>query len=55
MYYFVRGRYQNLKKALASLEAESVIHRVRVEGFGKEERYVHDRDVQLLESMGGKA
>ena len=55
VYYFVRGRYQNLKKTLAGLEAESVIHRVNVAGFGKEERYVHDQDVALLESMGGKA
>ncbi|MDG7011197.1 MAG: winged helix DNA-binding domain-containing protein [Nitrososphaerota archaeon] len=55
VYYFVRGRYQTLKKTLATLEAEGAIHRVTVEGLGKEERYVHEQDVPLLESMGGKA
>jgi len=50
--YFMRGRYQNLKGALDSLRRESKIHPIHVEGFeGGDERYVHDRDVKLLESM----
>ncbi len=52
-YYFVRGRYRSLKKTLALLLEESRIHRVEVKEFGsREERYVHDDDVRLLESMG---
>jgi uncharacterized protein len=55
-YYFVRGRYQNLKAVLAHLEAESTIHRVSVEGLGaREERYIHHQDIPLLESMGTTA
>ena len=51
-YYFPRGRYQNLKKALESLQEDSTIHRVRVTEFQeKDERYIHDLDVELLESM----
>jgi uncharacterized protein YcaQ len=51
-YYFPRGRYQNLKNALESLLEESTIHRVRVAGVQeKDERYVHDQDLKLLESM----
>jgi len=51
-YYFPRGRYQNLKKALQSLEQDSTIHQVQVAGLQeKDERYVHDQDLKLLESM----
>jgi uncharacterized protein YcaQ len=51
-YYFPRGRYQNLKNALESLLEESTIHRVRVAGVQeKDERYVHDQDLKLFESM----
>jgi uncharacterized protein len=51
-YYFPRGRYQNLKKALESLQEDSAIHRVHVaECQGRDERYIHDQDVRLLESM----
>jgi uncharacterized protein len=51
-YYFPRGRYQNLKKTLERLHEESTIHRVHVAGLGgKDERYVHDLDVPLLESL----
>lgn len=32
-YYFPRGRYQNLKRTLASLLEDSIIHRVRVAGL----------------------
>ena len=50
--YFLRGRYPNLKKALEELQKESTIHRVHVTGLGgKGERYVHDQDIPLLESM----
>lgn len=51
-YYFPPGRYQNLKPILDRLEEESVIHPTKVAGFGgNEKRYVHDRDVELLESV----
>ncbi|MDG6999937.1 MAG: YcaQ family DNA glycosylase [Nitrososphaerota archaeon] len=51
-YYFVRGRYQNLGRALKRLQDESVVHRVVVTGLpGREERYIHDDDIALLESM----
>ena len=51
-YYFVRGRYQNLKRALDSLLNESAIRRVRVAELGdRDVRYVHEQDVELLESM----
>jgi len=52
LYYFVRGRYQSLKKTLAELEGESEIRRVTVDEFGKkDERYIHQHDIPLLESM----
>ncbi|MCI4352343.1 MAG: winged helix DNA-binding domain-containing protein [Thermoplasmata archaeon] len=55
-YHFVRGRYHNLRATLARLLKESTIHRVHVEGFGnRDERYIHDQDVPLLESMGTAA
>ncbi|TLZ99252.1 MAG: winged helix-turn-helix domain-containing protein [Methanobacteriota archaeon] len=51
--YFLRGRYLDLKKALERLQEESTVHRVHVTGLGGE-RYIHDRDVQLLESMNSR-
>jgi uncharacterized protein YcaQ len=55
-YYFVRGRYENLRATLARLQEESAIHRVNVEGLSaRDERYIHDRDIRLLESMGTSA
>ncbi|MCI4318695.1 MAG: winged helix DNA-binding domain-containing protein [Thermoplasmata archaeon] len=55
-YYFVRGRYWNLRSTLARLEAEATIHRVAVKELGpRDERYVHDRDVELLDSVGASA
>ena len=51
--YFLRGRYLDLKKALERLQEESTVHRVQVTGLGGE-RYIHDRDVQLLESMNSR-
>jgi len=52
--YFLRGRYLNLKKALERLQEASTIHRVHIAGVSGE-RYVHDRDVRLLESMDSDA
>lgn len=55
-YYFVRGRYQNLRKTLERLQEESAIHRVHVAGLGgRDERYIHDEDISLLESMSSDA
>jgi len=54
VYHYVRGRYQDIKNALSQLEGDSVIHPVAVEGLGtRETRYIHDRDVPLLEEMEG--
>ncbi|HLC11164.1 MAG TPA: crosslink repair DNA glycosylase YcaQ family protein [Candidatus Bathyarchaeia archaeon] len=54
--YFPRARYLNLKKTLERLQEESTIHRVHVTGLdGKDERYVHDKDIRLLESMNSDA
>ena len=54
--YFLRGRYLHLKEALRRLQDESKIHRVHVAGLGgRDERYVHDLDVPLLESMSSDA
>ncbi len=51
-YYFVRGRYRNIKRTLAGLNEESTIHRVIVEGLGmRDERYIHDQDLGLLASV----
>ena len=51
-YYFVRGRYRDLKGTVARLEADSMIRRVNVQGFrGREARYVHEKDLPLLESL----
>ena len=52
--YFPRGRYANLPAVLRSLESESEICRITVEGFGKRDvRYIHRKDVPLLESLAG--
>ncbi|MBO0888840.1 YcaQ family DNA glycosylase, partial [Candidatus Bathyarchaeota archaeon] len=51
-YYFVRGRYKNLKTTLAKLVEEGEIHRIDIDGMGKkEERYVHSKDLSLLQSV----
>lgn len=53
-YYFPRGRYQNLKGSLKRLQADSIIERVVIpEIKGKDERYVHEQDVKLLDSIHG--
>ncbi len=55
-FYFLRGRYKNLRKALERLQEESTIHRVHVTGLaGKDVRYVDDLDIRLLESMDSDA
>lgn len=55
-YYFVPGRYLNLGKTLARLQGESVIQLVKVEGTReREDRYIHHRDIALLESLSGGA
>ena len=54
--YFPRARYLNLKENLEHLREESTIHRVHVTGLeAKDERYIHDKDVELLESMNSDA
>lgn len=53
-HYFVRGRYLDLPAALAGLEAESRIRRVRVDGLGpRDERYIHEADLPLLDTLTG--
>lgn len=55
-YYYVRGRYLNLKQTLRQLQEESLIRRVRVTGFGRrDERYIHAEDIPLLESVESAA
>src|SRR5213083_1225065 len=44
-----KGRFERLER----LQEESTVHRVQVTGLGGE-RYIHDRDVQLLESMNSR-
>ncbi len=51
-YYFVRGRYRNLKGTLRQLEEEGIVHPIHIAGIGgKDERYIHDEDLPLLESI----
>ncbi len=51
-YYFVRGRYRNLKGTLRQLEEEGIVHSIQVAGMGgKDPRYIHDEDLPLLESI----
>ncbi len=52
-YYFVRGRYMNLRRALNRLLEESAIRPVAIEGLpDREERYIHEQDLPVLESVG---
>lgn len=54
--YLLRGQYHNLKGALDNLREESTIHRVRVAGLDdRGDRYIHERDVPILESMDSDA
>jgi uncharacterized protein len=53
-FYFVRGRYQDLRGTLAKLLGDGVISRVEIEGSGRpEERYILSADVPLLSAMDG--
>lgn len=55
-YYFPRGRYLKLAKTLEGLKDESILHRVQIpELGGRDERYVHERDIQLLGSLESDA
>ena len=50
--YYPRDRYLHLKQTLEGLEREGRIHRVHVEGLGRNsEQYVHQQDLRLLESI----
>jgi uncharacterized protein len=52
-YYFVRGRYNDLRGALARLEKDGTIRRVAVPELGsRDERFILERDVPLLDSIG---
>jgi len=54
VYHYIRGRYQNIKRALSQLEDDSLIQRVAVEGIGtKQARFIHERDIPLLDEMEG--
>jgi uncharacterized protein len=56
MFYFVRGRYEHLDRALADLVEGGTIRRVRVEGRpAKEERYLLTEDLPQLEALVGPA
>lgn len=52
-YYFLRGRYRNLKATLERLLDEEAIHIVDVDTgtAGKGERYIHEKDVPLLDKL----
>ena len=51
-HYFVRGWYHDLSGTLERLLKDSLIRRVVVAEFGpKDERYIHEDDVPLLESL----
>jgi uncharacterized protein YcaQ len=50
--YFVRGRYQHLGQTLERLAEEGRILPVKAEGLAdKGQRYVHESDVKMLESI----
>lgn len=53
-FYFLRGRYRNLKETLKRLQAESKIHEVDVADgpVGKGDRYIHSKDIPVLEKLG---
>ncbi len=56
--HFVRGRYPNLSRVLAELEAEGLIQRVEVKDSGcayPGEWYIHTEDVPLLEQLANGA
>ncbi len=49
--YFPRDRYLSLDKTLKRLAEESIIRRIKIEGLPDKERFIHEKDVPLLESM----
>jgi uncharacterized protein YcaQ len=50
--YFPRGRYRDPQRALAQLERDARLRRVRIEGLdAREERYIHVDDLDTLESL----
>ncbi len=51
--HFLRGRYRNLRASLKHLVDESRIHPIEIEGrpLGKGERYIHAKDIPLLEKI----
>jgi uncharacterized protein len=52
LFYFVRGRYEELTATLAALEREGTVHRVVVDDLPpKGVVYVHDQDLPLLASI----
>ncbi len=52
-FHFLRGRYRNLKATLKRLQAESKIYQVDIADrpVGKGERYIHSKDLPLLEKL----
>ncbi len=52
--YFPRDRYLALDTTLKQLEEESIIHRIKIEGITDKERFIHERDIPLLESIDDK-
>src|SRR5437899_4968822 len=52
-WYFLRGRYPNLKDTLKRLKEDSKIYPVNIQygPIGRGERYIHRNDVQTLEEM----
>ena len=52
-YHFLRGRYRNLKETLKRLTEESKILPVTIQHalFGKNEHYIHEKDIPLLEQI----
>ncbi len=52
-YYFLRGRYRNLKKTLKRLLDEALIHQVEIGTgtVGQGQRYIHEKDLSLLSKL----
>ncbi len=55
-FHFLRGRYRNLNATLKRLQDESQIHPVEIDGkpIGTRERYIHAKDIPLLEKIEEK-
>ncbi|MCI4346746.1 MAG: winged helix DNA-binding domain-containing protein, partial [Thermoplasmata archaeon] len=51
-HYFIRGCYRDIRSTFETLAANSRIRRVVIEGLsGKDERFVHEDDVALLDDL----